>query len=864
MNFSRIYNRKVGLGIILAISFTLIGCKGGNNDENTSKNDDSTINTYGTLSAQDATFSSGFVESYEVDLSSKVFSSSGGGFSLTDVEVLSDDNQCQIQSITQTGFVISGVNAKVCNYRYHASPIASTLLMHNAQSTEADLAGVTSSVAIARVAFSSEPTATELMPISSTGLINEEIHVSLKEELEKVGINLSEEFVLTEVTSAYDYSSTVQVNSVDSQVIVYTPALDFSGIDRVLYTLEDSSNGLVFMGVLDIAVAYELNFGFTIDEDIVYKDTIIVNTDIDIDIGDYVKSDDEDDYQVVYVGSFNANVASKDPLDISNKIIVFNATSAGYHYISFAVSDHNGVYDMGLIRVSVSDPNQSAKWNDISHLLDLYTSPLTALDAVSKDVPYDTKLIDSAYNPAIDMAGFRYSTSIAYCETIGGTVPTVEQLTQMTSDINVQVLHNWPTQAQYIAYDELTEQPMWVDLSDGAFSSGELDPVEGYYISCVKQGLIEVLPSSDSVVVADGVDVGSVFVELKLGEEVRPDAVITVSVSGSNITLDSDAVTTNIDGIAEFRMTSLKAETVTLTFDVGGILESYDIKFIGDEKTAAVSSEATLKLDGAFFTSVEGNQVIATLVDQNSNLVEGYSVQTEVSSELHPDTGESVVPIIVEVDAKTDVNGEQITRFKWDPTYATPGTDMAFDVTSSYITTTNTETNNVSQVVFTSYTCGGTANDDDMFSATNICVKIAKADGKLFTGTPNINFLNSLNYDGYSATFKENNNNGPKGQDAEVPFARFTYSEAENLCVFYNSLNLYGRSDWAVPDYDELFNLYETYGSLYTSKGWATWYRYWTSSVYNANQNYFMRIRNGDGGASNKNDSVYASCVSRN
>ncbi|WP_286300073.1 hypothetical protein [Vibrio apostichopi] len=854
MNFSRIYNRKVSLSIILAISFTLIGCKGDNNDENTSKNDDSTIKTYGTLSAQDATFSTGFVESYEVDLSSKVFSSSGGGFSLTDVEVLSDDNQCQIQSITQTGFVISGVNAKVCNYRYHASPIASTLMMHNAQSTEADLAGVTSSVAIARVAFSSEPTATELMPISSTGLINEEIHVSLKEELEKVGINLSEEFVLTEVTSAYDYSSTVQVNSVDSQAIVYTPALDFSGIDRVLYTLEDSSNGLVFMGVLDIAVAYELNLGFTIDEDIVYKDTIIVNTDIDIDISDYVKSDDEDDYQVVYVGSFNANVASKDPLDISNKIIVFNATSAGYHYISFAVSDHNGVYDMGLIRVSVSDPNQSAKWNDISHLLDLYTSPLTALDAVSKDVPYDTKLIDSAYNPAIDMAGFRYSTSIAYCETIGGTVPTVEQLTQMTSDINVQVLHNWPTQAQYIAYDELIEQPMWVDLSDGAFSSGELDPVGGYYISCVKQGLIEVLPSSDSVVVADGVDVGSVFVELKLGEEARPDAVITVSVSSLNITLDSDAVTTNIDGIAEFRMTSFKAETVTLTFDVDGITQAYEVSFIGDEKTAGVTSEATI--NNTSYTSVDGNQVTATLKDDYDNPVEGYSVTSEVSSGEHPDTFETVKPLLVEETTKTDTQGQQKVRVKWDSQYETPKTNMTFDVTSSYTTTANKHTESTSEVTFDAYLCGGQVGDDDKENGAGDCIKMVESGGKLYTGTPSVSFLQAINYDAPNQ-YTEDGRKGPAGGK----FARYDLSGSALVCAQYNKMELYGKSDWTLGSKTDLESLYDDLGSMWEAKGWATLDAYWTPTPY-GNKYYHVFLGEDRTVTWNDPDPSYVSCVS--
>ena len=116
------------------------------------------------------------------------------------------------------------------------------------------------------------------------------------------------------------------------------------------------------MAIARVAVGYEANQDFTIDDGIIYADAINISTPADIDISDFVSSDDEDDYQLVYVNTFNADVASKDPLDISNKVNTFTAYSAGYHYISFAVSDHNGAYDMGLIKVYVVDPNQSARW----------------------------------------------------------------------------------------------------------------------------------------------------------------------------------------------------------------------------------------------------------------------------------------------------------------------------------------------------------------------------------------------------------------------------------------------------------------------------------------------------------------------
>ena len=122
----------------------------------------------------------------------------------------------------------------------------------------------------------------------------------------------------------------------------------------------------------------------------------------------------------------------------------------------------------------------------------------------------------------------------------------------------------------------------------------------------------------------NGTDVGTLSVELKLGDEVRPDTRINAPVSGADATLDPETQTTDSQGIAEFTLTSTKAETVTVTFDVGGVTQNHEVKFLGDEKTAGVTSEATI--NNASCTSVEGNQVTAALKDDYDNPVEGYSV----------------------------------------------------------------------------------------------------------------------------------------------------------------------------------------------------------------------------------------------
>lgn len=852
-------NNKPGggipLGFVVAITFTLFGCGGEGSEGSTGSSTSVSPNTQSaTLSAQNATYSTGYAESFEIDLSSKVFSSTGGGFVLSEVEVLSNDDNCQLESMTETGFIIQASDTKVCDYRYHVTPktLAPMSRMAEAPMAMSDNGSSEgSSSAVTRIAVSSDPSSTELVPVSATTLINEGVSVSLKAELDKVGFTLGDEFVLTDLTLPYARSSSAQINDIDDQVLEYTPPAGFTGIDRILYTLEDSANGLVLMGVLDIAVGYEANQGFTINDDIVYPEVVDVFTATEIDISDFVSSDDGDDYQLVYVETFNADATSKDPLNTGNKKIVFHASLPGYHYISFAVSDHNGAYDMGLIRVEVTDPNQSSKWEDISHLLDLYIGPPTALDAAGQGSPYDMKLNDVAYSPAIDMASFRYPSAVAYCDTIGASLPTGDQLVQMTADTDVQLLHNWPVQAPYLAYDEVADLPIWVDLTDGSASTGSVDPTSAYYITCVKQGLIDVLSTSSTKVVANGVDVGTVSVELRVAGEVRPDTPITASVSSPSVTLDSDTVTTDNNGRAEFSLKSFKAETVTLILDVGGITEGYDLKFIGDEKTAAVSSEVTI--NNRSYSSTEGNLVTAMLIDQNGNPIEGYSINSSVSAEYNPDTGDLVSPIIKQEALVTDGIGEQKLRLIWDIENGLqlPTRTLAFDVITSYITSTGSYTESISEVLFSGYMCGQ-INDNNRENAVNSCVKIVnlESDGEvLFVGSPSVDFLSLVGFSDYLIS-----------NDKE--FGLFNPTQGSALCETYNSISLYGRNNWYVPSSDELLELFSYRGNM-SLYGWSGIGNYWSSTPYDGT---YLRVNMNAGTVLSNNlagDHRSVSCTSK-
>ncbi|MEZ9592985.1 hypothetical protein AB4302_18760, partial [Vibrio breoganii] len=99
-------------------------------------------------------------------------------------------------------------------------------------------------------------------------------------------------------------------------------------------------------------------------------------------------------------------------------------------------------------------------------------------------------------------------------------------------------LHNWPVQLNYLAYDVAASNYEWFQLADGATGSGPVLAGETYYVTCVKQGVMNILPSSDTEAVANGIDIGNVFVQLKLGSEIRPNVAIEASVSGTSAILE--------------------------------------------------------------------------------------------------------------------------------------------------------------------------------------------------------------------------------------------------------------------------------------------------------------------------------------
>ncbi|WP_017818816.1 Lcl domain-containing protein [Vibrio sp. L85] len=129
--------------------------------------------------------------------------------------------------------------------------------------------------------------------------------------------------------------------------------------------------------------------------------------------------------------------------------------------------------------------------------------------------------------------------------------------------------------------------------------------------------------------------------------------------------------------------------------------------------------------------------------------------------------------------------------------------------------------------------------------------------GKLFTNSPSEAYLDSIGGSATNGTYTENGTYGPAGD-----FYKFNWNDANALCATYNANGIGGRTNWRLATKDELqVELHDTYGRMFTSRGWPTLINYWSATPYGLD--YYLvslvngRVRNYDPGSAN-----YASCVS--
>ncbi|EJG0582697.1 Ig-like domain-containing protein, partial [Vibrio parahaemolyticus] len=747
------------------------------------------------------------VERHEIDLSHYVTTSDNSPFKLTRVEALSSDAACQVVGQTDTQFYVAGDTKKACDYRYFAESV-------NGKSVFSQSLSNPSNFALVRLATTETSNDAQLPHLTHVTLKNTPVSVDLHAQFDAIGVDVSDWVLSEEVTLPYNHNASVDVD-VANQTLTYTPESGFTGIDRILFSFTDAEQN-PRLGQVDIAISVEGNQGLIVQDDILYPTPITYDETVEIDVSPYVTSPDGDDYQLVYLQSFHADVTPSNPNDVYNKSFTFSSTTFGPNIVTFAVSDHKGSYTVGGMQIEVEG---NTPWGDISYDGKRFLAPLTTKQADALGIVYEKGQSDSDY-PSLEMAIMTPPQFEAYCVSRGASVPTLDQWQALTSNVKIKDEHQWPVQYGFAVDNNGTYYQAWHDGTSSPLNGVAAKPM------CVQSSYLQVVPrQSDLEAVANSQDQAEVAVRVTLdGELVKGENVSASLSQGSNAQLVSSDVITDEHGIAIFELTNMKAETLTLTAEYGSNQVDVQASFIADVSTAELTLSTTV--DNQNYDNE--NEVTAKLEDAFDNPLVGYEVA--FSADTHANS------VDVQPQGQTDADGQQVAKVTWTDTVST-NVDTRVRIKAAFDESV-VPLEARSEVTFNSLgMCGGQVNDTDKENAKGNCLKVTESNGRWFTSTPSLEVMKVLGYTQqdssnnsgktYAATYTEDGSSGPSGGT----FARFRQDgtggvQNQRYCQHLADMGFAGRNDWARPSINELSALFIDHGNMWTNFGWPTRFVY--------------------------------------
>ncbi|WP_157806437.1 hypothetical protein [Vibrio salilacus] len=787
------------------------------------------------------------VASY-INLSQYVKGGSGSNLRLENVALSNIDSYCGTPSVDGLGFHTTVSSSGLCEYRYTVTN----------GDNEADGKFVLMSAGILDVILPQIPLAIEVGQMKK---------VNLKEAL-------SDKFPIDTILN----SEVILLGNGNAIVDQTTHSISYTatatGLSRVLYRLEDQKN-TVYIGFIDIAVSSALNQA-PIAKKFKLNNKVPAGVTVQIDVGPHVEDPDQDQtLQLVEVHSYNADVASLNPEDLSNTSFTFKANNSGVYYVAYVISDQYGGYAVSLVEIEVKD--DLGIWQGIPLQGHYYFPAIKETEAIEKKIDYSGVVTDDDYTPSVKLAQLTINQLNDYCSTLNSRILEWKDWQKLISSTDIKVNHNWPTKYPYVIKDKDSKGYVRVwksEYSEKADLSGK------YSTLCVTDVALSYLSSeSKTEAEADGMD--KAIVAVQISKPLKGEIVSATLNADSSASLDARTIETDSNGVVRFKLTNIKSETVTLTADYNGKTVAIKIRFTGSIATAELTFLTTT--DNQPYTGV--NEVTAILKDSFGNGIKGYSVT------MYPITGGTSISI--DMDEETDSNGIQKARISWKG--SAPSTDSKITLLAYYTRPDSQTLSKTSQVTFkvsalgSGFTdiCGGAINDRNETNAAGKCLKIASIQHggeinkqtKWFTSSPSVALLDSLGYKIYDRNVTTNAN-ARVYQDAyfnkELGASMGLFSSFykvkdqpgnfhERWCAHMAEEGFAGRSNWHPPSSSELNFLIKymrSIGTGYTRFGWPRgWYLTPEIQSYNSYK-FSVSLDSGAKHAFSGWEGGHASCVS--
>ncbi|TKE89623.1 hypothetical protein FCV44_21380 [Vibrio kanaloae] len=569
------------------IALALAGLYGCNSDSGRSSSGDGS-KLPATISVTDAVFSEQVsLANYYVDLTKHVVVSDGSQFHLSKVNSLSSDSSCDVVSIEEKGFTVSGSSSKVCDYEYYVEALQNQKLNMGDKSANS------------RVIFSVNSDSAQLPPLGLVTLQDTELKIDLVTEFDRLGISLEDFELSSDLLLPYKHES-YAVADPENKSINFNPEAGFRGIDRIMFSMTNTK-GEVKAGVLDIAISEQPNEGIVVEKMSYYPDKIVEGETIDIDISEYVQSKGQE-YQLTYVKSFDAIVRPKHPLDTDNKIFTLKPNVKRTFSVTYGVSDRVGNFHVGIIQFD-SSLTATAKWDDIYFDNKIYAAPLTTSIADEKGYEYRIVMIDKSYSPPAELVWYNIaqvsdSTCAKYLP--GGRIAKYTEMVKLGKAFDIKKKYNWPTRFSGLIWFDGVGARNWARYfaSDMGYQLVQYQDLENSGLYCVSDIYLKLDEENSKLkAIANGTD--QAYVQVSVPKSyLKSSFYVTAQLnSGSSAELFSDKVKVSADGTAQFLLTNVKSEVVTLFLDFEGVKKEVKITFGGDPENAELSLSVSRNYD---------------------------------------------------------------------------------------------------------------------------------------------------------------------------------------------------------------------------------------------------------------------------
>ncbi|HFQ5126267.1 TPA: hypothetical protein ACGUU0_000706 [Vibrio vulnificus] len=415
---------------LITMSFVLLGCGGEGSGSSSSNNNDS-VEQEPVVYTQDGILRTYTEQKLSVNLSDRNSISSNEALAIDSIVNITGSSQCDPIAISGMTFELNAFEEPtMCQYQYSLRSVEGGTTFWNPR--------MVMNVVVEKRAVILPNSLRSMRSLPSTTLPSIQVSVSTPGSVLNIDLNAQLASLYPKDSSDKNYvlSNTILVlgsgsakattDDLKKSIVEYSSDFnDLGGITRLIYSLSDDFDGDGVgdfkVGAIDISVSRSGSnsnpitkyFQWTnndADINIGQKYTIDVASDISAECtygrepqdtkGSCIYDSDNDSLQITGVYAYDATVASSAPDKLTNTKFDVTFARGGLHDINYQVTDHNGGFATGIVRVYVKENSAPViKRNPYIWYANEYTGMSIEASSLATDVDGDTIAFKSVTQP---------------------------------------------------------------------------------------------------------------------------------------------------------------------------------------------------------------------------------------------------------------------------------------------------------------------------------------------------------------------------------------------------------------------------------------------------------------------------------